>query len=77
MAKSENIYLIGLMGAGKTTIGRLLAKSLKMPFYDFSLPSSSLGVTTCKLRLPGDVKQSLMGMRSQARAWERGKKSHG
>lgn len=34
MTKSENIYLIGLMGAGKTTIGRLLAKSLKMPFYD-------------------------------------------
>jgi shikimate kinase len=31
---SENIYLIGLMGAGKTTIGRMLAKSLAMPFYD-------------------------------------------
>lgn len=30
----ENIYLIGLMGAGKTTIGRQLAKSLKLPFYD-------------------------------------------
>ena len=34
MTRSENIYLIGLMGAGKTTIGRHLAKSLKMPFYD-------------------------------------------
>jgi shikimate kinase len=31
---SENIYLIGLMGAGKTTIGRQLAKSLAVPFYD-------------------------------------------
>jgi shikimate kinase len=30
----ENIYLIGLMGAGKTTIGRQLAKALSMPFYD-------------------------------------------
>jgi len=30
----KNIYLIGLMGAGKTTVGRLLAKSLSMPFYD-------------------------------------------
>jgi shikimate kinase len=31
---SENIYLIGLMGAGKTTIGRQLAKALAVPFYD-------------------------------------------
>ena len=34
MMRSENIYLVGLMGAGKTTIGRQLAKSLKLPFYD-------------------------------------------
>lgn len=34
MKHSENIYLIGLMGAGKTTIGKQLAKSLKWPFYD-------------------------------------------
>ena len=26
--------MIGLMGAGKTTIGRQLAKALKLPFYD-------------------------------------------
>jgi shikimate kinase len=30
----ENIYLIGLMGVGKTTIGRQLAKALAVPFYD-------------------------------------------
>lgn len=29
-----NIYLIGPMGAGKSTIGRMLAKSLKRPFFD-------------------------------------------
>ncbi len=34
MAQFENIYLIGLMGAGKTTVGRQLAKALKYPFYD-------------------------------------------
>lgn len=34
MKQSENIYLIGLMGAGKTTIGRQLAKALQLPFYD-------------------------------------------
>ncbi len=34
MSRSENIYLVGLMGAGKTTIGRQLAKSLGLPFYD-------------------------------------------
>ena len=34
MKQSENIYLVGLMGAGKTTIGRQLARTLKIPFYD-------------------------------------------
>lgn len=31
---SENIYLVGLMGAGKTTIGRSLAKRLGLSFVD-------------------------------------------
>ena len=29
-----NIYLVGLMGAGKTTVGRQLAKRLGRQFYD-------------------------------------------
>ena len=29
-----NLYLIGLMGAGKTTLGKELAKALIRPFYD-------------------------------------------
>jgi len=33
-AMKENIILVGLMGAGKSTIGRSLAKQLKMNFYD-------------------------------------------
>jgi len=33
-AKSEVIVLIGPMGVGKTTVGRKLAKSLKLPFQD-------------------------------------------
>ena len=31
---SKNIYLVGLMGAGKTTIGRSLAKRLGLRFID-------------------------------------------
>jgi shikimate kinase len=34
MKMAGNIFLIGLMGAGKSTVGRLLAKSLDKTFYD-------------------------------------------
>lgn len=30
----NNVFLVGPMGAGKSTIGRLLAAELKVPFYD-------------------------------------------
>ncbi len=32
--KNNNIFLIGPMGAGKSTIGRQLARDLKLDFYD-------------------------------------------
>ena len=32
--KAPNIYLIGLMGSGKTTLGKSLAKKLNRPFID-------------------------------------------
>lgn len=31
---NDNIFFVGLMGAGKTTIGKLLATKLKKTFYD-------------------------------------------
>lgn len=31
---NRNIFLIGLMGAGKTTVGKRLAQELALPFYD-------------------------------------------
>jgi shikimate kinase len=34
MRVAGNIFLVGLMGAGKTTVGRLLAKTLDKTFYD-------------------------------------------
>jgi shikimate kinase len=34
MKGSGNIYLVGMMGAGKTTAGRLLARRLKLEFLD-------------------------------------------
>lgn len=34
MHKTGNIFLVGLMGAGKTTIGKLLARRLKKTFID-------------------------------------------
>ncbi|NIH41118.1 MAG: shikimate kinase AroK [Buchnera aphidicola (Periphyllus aceris)] len=32
--KKKNLFLIGPMGAGKSTVGRILAKQLNMQFYD-------------------------------------------
>ncbi len=34
IALPENIYLVGLMGAGKSTVGRLLARRLSKRFVD-------------------------------------------
>lgn len=31
---SQNIFLVGLMGAGKTSVGRMLAKRMNKDFYD-------------------------------------------
>ncbi|BBI01414.1 shikimate kinase I [Buchnera aphidicola (Nipponaphis monzeni)] len=34
MAEHRNIFLVGPMGAGKSTIGRHIAQKLRMDFYD-------------------------------------------
>ena len=34
MRRRGNLYLVGMMGAGKTTIGRLIARRLKLRFVD-------------------------------------------
>jgi shikimate kinase len=34
MAGAGNLFLIGMMGAGKTTAGRLLARRLRLRFFD-------------------------------------------
>ena len=34
MSKQDNIFLVGLMGAGKTTVGRILSKRYNKAFHD-------------------------------------------
>ena len=34
MKRSANLFLVGMMGAGKTTVGRLVARRLRRPFFD-------------------------------------------
>lgn len=34
MGKQDNIFLVGLMGAGKTTVGKILSKRYHKPFHD-------------------------------------------
>lgn len=34
VSKPRSVVLVGLMGAGKTTVGRRLAKALRLPFKD-------------------------------------------
>jgi shikimate kinase len=34
LLRGVNLYLVGMMGAGKTTVGRILARELKYHFFD-------------------------------------------
>jgi shikimate kinase len=37
MDQEKRVFLVGFMGSGKTTIGKLLAKKLKIPFFDIDM----------------------------------------
>ncbi len=48
MKPEQNLILVGMMGAGKTTVGRLLARRLKRAFYD----SDEVIERRCGVRIP-------------------------
>jgi shikimate kinase len=47
-AESNNLILVGMMGAGKTTVGRMMARRLKRAFYD----SDEQIERRCGVRIP-------------------------
>ena len=48
MKPEDNLILVGMMGAGKTTVGRMLARRLKRPFHDSDLEIER----RCGVRIP-------------------------
>jgi shikimate kinase len=50
MSNKNNIFLIGFMGSGKTTLGKKLAKKLAQPFFDLDQEiEKSTGLTIGEL----------------------------
>src|SRR5688572_9495982 len=48
MQARANVFLVGMMGAGKTTIGRMLARRLKLRFVDADLEIEA----RCGVKIP-------------------------
>jgi carbohydrate kinase (thermoresistant glucokinase family) len=46
------IYIIGVSGAGKTTIGQLLAKKMKIPFFDGDDFHPKINIEKMKASIP-------------------------
>ena len=44
--RQSNIYLIGMMGSGKTTVGKLLAEKLNYGFFDTDVAIEKLAQKT-------------------------------
>ncbi len=52
---TKNIFLIGMPGAGKSTIGKILSENLFLPFYDADIYlESSIGKSIFSLFIQGE-----------------------
>ena len=46
MESKKNLVFLGMMGSGKTTIGKLISKKLKLNFFDIdSLIEKKMGIS--------------------------------
>ena len=50
MKSKENLVFLGMMGSGKTTMGKLISKKLRLDFFDTDqLIENELGMTIAKI----------------------------
>ena len=61
----KNIYLIGMMGSGKSTVGKILSKKMKKPFIDLDSEIEKTGGKSVSEIFNGNGEEKFRQMESE------------